>query len=150
MLNTNINTIVVQTIQALAVLAITLENAYPVPALAFAQTLDPTPLYFSVQGIQIGSTLKLTATAYTSISSLTDGSPNITATGAQTTYGIIASNVFPLGTKIRINNTIFTVQDRMSTRYDDKLWVDIWMPTLEEAQAFGVRTVYGTIQSLPE
>jgi 3D (Asp-Asp-Asp) domain-containing protein len=82
-------------------------------------------------------------TAYNSLASQTDASPNITAFGTQTHYGIVAANFLPRGTRIQIpdyfGDQIFVVEDRMHPRHHHLL--DIWMPTYQEAIQWGRRTV---------
>lgn len=160
MRQTNINTIVVQVLQCIPILLFISEMAYPAPALAFSNQLNTTDLVFqqtitnasdleASTPLKNGLLLHVLATAYTSQSSLTDASPFITATGETAHDGIIATNILPIHTKVSINSKVFTVEDRMNSRYDHTMIIDIWMPTLEDARAFGVRPVYVKIESLP-
>ncbi|MGC9968483.1 MAG: hypothetical protein ABSC29_02005 [Minisyncoccia bacterium] len=84
--------------------------------------------------------LYLRVTAYSSSPDETDSTPSITANGMHVRDGIVASNFFPFGTKIKIpslfGNKVFTVEDRMNRRMKDV--VDIWMPTKAAALKFGV------------
>lgn len=79
-------------------------------------------------------------TAYSSSPDETDDTPFITAAGTKVRDGIVATNAFPLGTKIQIpalfGSQIFTVEDRMNRRM--KNVVDVWMPTKSAAITFGV------------
>ncbi len=72
-----------------------------------------------------------------------DDSPFITANGSHVRDGIVATNMFPFGTIIKIpslyGNKIFMVEDRMNTRYQKN--VDIWFADKAEALALGRRTV---------
>jgi len=85
--------------------------------------------------------LYMRVTAYSSTPDQTDSTPFITASGKEVADGIIASNLFPFGTKVQIpaffGNKIFTVEDRMSKRI--KNTIDIWMPTRAKAIVFGAR-----------
>lgn len=86
-------------------------------------------------------TIPMTVTAYSSRPAETDGSPFITADGSVVRDGYVATNVLPIGTKIRIptlfGDKIFEVHDRMNARYSYR--VDIWMPELKDAKQFGLK-----------
>lgn len=129
------NTIIVQYFNFFLIGAIVLVHAYPSPALAFVNTIQ-SPAEF-----RYGKIIEVTATAYSSSPDQTDASPNITASGERVRYGVIAANFLPMHTKIRIGNNTFEVKDRMNERYNNTPIIDIWMPSLEEAQAFGKRTI---------
>lgn len=89
-------------------------------------------------------TIKVVVTAYSSTPDQTDDSPNITASNKQVRDGIIANNMLPFGTQVRIpelyGDKIFTVEDRMNRRKSN-YHIDIWMPDRESAINFGVKTV---------
>ncbi|MDD4531100.1 MAG: 3D domain-containing protein [Candidatus Pacebacteria bacterium] len=89
--------------------------------------------------------IKVIATAYSSTEWQTDDTPFITANGSEVRDGIIANNMLPFGTEIKLpelyGNKVFTVEDRMHSR-KSKYQIDIWFPTLEEAKAFGVKETY--------
>lgn len=140
---TKINTLVVQYIEALLLGAVLLVNAYPAPALAFANQIQG-PARF-----QHGKLIEVTAHAYSSTEGQTDASPFITAAGTTVRYGVVAANFVPLHTKILIGNKVFVVEDRMNERYDNVPIIDIWMPSVEAALVFGSRTLLIEIQ-LPE
>lgn len=80
-------------------------------------------------------------TAYSSTPEETDDTPFITASGKKVRPGIIAANFLPFGTKVQIpevfGEKIFEVEDRMHKRKGDQ-FIDIWMPSKEEAQEFGI------------
>jgi len=88
-------------------------------------------------------TLKVVVTAYSSTPDQTDDTPFITASGKLVKDGIIANNMLPFGTKIKIpalyGNKVFIVQDRMNRRMGNHRF-DIWFPTRELAVNFGVKT----------
>ena len=85
---------------------------------------------------------KLKVTAYSSSPDETDDTPNITAMGSETRNGVIAANFLPFGAKVRIpklfGDTVFTVEDRMHQRFQDRL--DVWFPTKAEAKRFGLQS----------
>ena len=88
-------------------------------------------------------TIKVVITAYSSTPDQTDDTPFITASGKYVKDGIIANNMLPFGTKIKIpalyGEKVFTVEDRMNKRKSD-YHIDIWMPTYSQAINFGVKT----------
>ena len=79
-------------------------------------------------------------TAYSSSPDETDSTPNITASNKAPHDGVLAANFLPLGSKVKIpslfGDKIFTVEDRMNKR--KKNFVDIWMPTKQDALKFGI------------
>ena len=87
--------------------------------------------------------IKVIITAYSSAPEETDDTPFITASGKHVTDGIIANNMLPIGTKVRIpelyGDKIFTVEDRMNRRKSDYHF-DIWFPEKQLAINFGVKT----------
>lgn len=93
---------------------------------------------------------KMVVTAYTSIPELTDDTPNITASNKEVEYGMVATNIFKFGTKIRIpdvyGDQVFVVEDRMNRRYDERPHLDVYLPTYKEAKNFGVKIT--TIEKL--
>jgi 3D (Asp-Asp-Asp) domain-containing protein len=82
----------------------------------------------------------LWVTAYSSSPDETDDDPFITASNTITRDGIIATNILPFGTKIKIpslfGDKIFTVEDRMHQRKTN--FIDIWMESKEKALQFGI------------
>lgn len=82
---------------------------------------------------------KLQVSAYTSRRVETDSTPFITATGEWVRWGIVASNKFPLGTRLRFpelyGNEEFVVEDCMNERYKNS--VDIWLPSLDLVPTVG-------------
>ncbi len=100
--------------------------------------------------IKVIRTYEVRATGYSSTPDQTDDSPFVTASGTRVRDGIIATNMLPFGTKIRIpevyGDKIFVVEDRMNRRY----WmnVDIWFPSRNSALTFGSQKV--TIEVVEE
>ena len=87
--------------------------------------------------------IKAVITAYTSTPGQTDDTPFITANGTRVRWGIVASNLFPFNSRVRIKSEfgdeIFIVTDRMHPRFSNR--IDIWFPTREEALAFGKQRI---------
>ena len=98
----------------------------------------------------IVETRNVSLTGYSSTTDQTNSEPFITASGEWVRDGIVATNSLPFGTKIRVpqlfGDKIFTVQDRMNSRYTDR--VDIWFPSRQQARNFGLK--YATIEILEE
>lgn len=80
---------------------------------------------------------------YNSDVNQTDDSPYITASGTHVRDGVVASNMFPFGTVIKIpslyGDKIFVVEDRMNKRYQNN--VDIWFTEKADALKLGRRTL---------
>lgn len=83
---------------------------------------------------------KVWITAYSSTPEETDDTPFITAMGTKVRDGIIATNILPFGTKVKIpelfGNKVFVVEDRMHSRKKNN--VDIWMESKQDALEFGI------------
>ena len=79
-------------------------------------------------------------TAYSSTPEETDDTPFVTASMTEVRDGIIAANFLPFGTRVIIpdlfGDKVFTVEDRMHRRKTN--FVDIWMPTKQDALEFGI------------
>ncbi len=87
-------------------------------------------------------TIKVKVTAYASLPEQTSDHPFITASGKHVEDGIVANNMLPFGTKIRIpglyGDKVFIVEDRMASFKSD-YHIDIWMPDNSSAVNFGVK-----------
>ena len=87
-------------------------------------------------------------TAYSSTPEETDDTPFLTASGSPVRDGVVATNMLPFGTKIKIpevyGDKVFVVEDRMHSRKVN--FVDVWMPSKEEATRMGI--AYTKIQVL--
>ena len=103
-------------------------------------TLDPMANAISALSQDIYTVVPMRITAYSSSADETDYNPFYTANGTHVRDGIVASNLFPFGTKIEIpalfGNKVFTVDDRMAKRFQKT--IDIWMSSKEKALVFGV------------
>ena len=84
-------------------------------------------------------------TAYSSTTWQTDSTPFITASGTKVRDGIVANNMLPIGTEIRIpelyGNKVFVVEDRMHSR-KGSYHLDIWFPEYSQAKNFGAKRTY--------
>lgn len=99
---------------------------------------------------EMASKFLLTVTAYSSSVDETDSTPFVTASGTKTRQGVIASNLFPFGTQVKIpeffGNQVFVVEDRMHSRFTGR--IDVWMPSKSEALRFGKRETHIEIVEL--
>lgn len=96
----------------------------------------------TVSSAKVTKTIKMVITAYSSTEEQTDGTPFITASGKKVANGIIANNMLPFGTKVRIpklyGDKIFVVEDRMHQRKGN-YHVDIWFAEHQKAKEFGAK-----------
>ena len=88
--------------------------------------------------------VKMVVTAYSSDPQQTDNTPFITASGSKVKDGIVANNLLPFGTEVRIpeiyGNKVFVVEDRMNWR-KSHYQLDIWFPDYWQAKNFGAKRV---------
>ncbi len=133
-------------------LGIELVKANPFPAVittslagrAMAITQGNSLLAISTPSINAPAvaTMKVIITGYSSTVEQTDDSPFTTASGKTVEDGIVANNLLPFGSKIRIpevfGDKIFTVEDRMNQR-KGYYHVDIWFSEYEQAKNFGAK-----------
>ena len=89
--------------------------------------------------------LKMVITAYSSSPQQTDSTPFITAAGTYVREGIVANNMLPFGTKVKIpeiyGNKVFVVEDRMHPR-KGYYHLDVWFPSYQQAAYFGAKITY--------
>jgi len=89
--------------------------------------------------------VKVVVTAYSSTVYQTDDTPFITASGKLVEDGIVANNMFPFGTVIKIpeiyGDKIFVVEDRMNSR-KGYYHIDVWFEDYDQAKEFGSKTTY--------
>ncbi|MFA5877853.1 MAG: hypothetical protein WC845_00575 [Candidatus Staskawiczbacteria bacterium] len=99
----------------------------------------------SIESAQVEKKVKMVITAYSSTVEQTDSTPFVTASGSTVRDGVVANNMLPFGTKIRIpelyEDKVFVVEDRMNTRKGD-YHLDLWFASTEEAKNFGAETSY--------
>lgn len=90
-------------------------------------------------------TINVVVTGYSSSVDETDDTPFITASGTTVRPGVAATNFLPIGTRFRIpevyGEVIFTVEDRMNARYNNKKIVDIWFESKAKAKTFGKQSL---------
>ncbi|MFH1780637.1 MAG: hypothetical protein ABH841_01355 [Candidatus Nealsonbacteria bacterium] len=90
-------------------------------------------------------TINVIITAYSSTPEETDDTPFITAANTTVRDGVIANNLLPFGTKIRIpelyGDKVFTIEDRMN-RKKGYYHFDIWFPSQQEAKNFGAKLTH--------
>lgn len=112
--------------------------------LVLTQTNSLLPLSSPASPERVISKLGVIITAYSSTPDQTDDTPFITASGKHVRDGIVATNLLPLGTKIKIpeiyGSKIFVVEDRMHPRMHDR--IDIWFSSYSEAKKFGIKRTY--------
>ncbi|HUW71950.1 MAG TPA: 3D domain-containing protein [Candidatus Humimicrobiaceae bacterium] len=105
--------------------------------LAIASPSNPEP--------EVAQKINVVVTAYSSTPWETWGDPFITAAGTGVREGVIANNLLPFGTKVRLpeiyGDKVFVVEDRMNSRIG-YYHVDIWLPSYWEALNFGAKRTY--------
>jgi 3D (Asp-Asp-Asp) domain-containing protein len=114
----------------------------PAPVKPVAKKVATAVTAAATRPLKVVDRITLHITAYTSSPEETDDTPFITASGSRTRDGVVATNILPFGTKVKIpslfGDKIFTVEDRMNRRFQDRL--DIWTETKAEAYRIGIRT----------
>ena len=94
---------------------------------------------------KVKSRVRVIVTAYSSTIFETDDDPFITASGGYVRDGIVANNLLPFGTKVRLpeiyGDKIFVVEDRMNSRKSNYHF-DIWFPNRGDALIFGAKKTY--------
>jgi len=94
---------------------------------------------------KVVSRVPVVVTAYSSTVWETDSDPFVTAAGTWVRDGIVANNLLPFGTKVRLpeiyGDKIFVVEDRMSSKKGNYHF-DVWFPSYWEAKEFGAQQTY--------
>lgn len=94
---------------------------------------------------RITKRIRVLLTGYSSSPFETDDTPYITASGSFVREGIVASNLLPFGTKIKIpelfGDKVFVVEDRLNPK-NGLYHIDIWFPSRKEALRFGKKWSY--------
>ena len=120
-----------------------LEN--PLLSLAFMQANTLMAVSTPAWPFQPVKKMNVLVTAYSSTVWQTDNDPFTTASGSNVRNGIVANNLLPFGTKIKIpelyGEKIFVVEDRMKWT-KSKYHFDIWFPEYSQAKNFGAKTTY--------
>lgn len=85
--------------------------------------------------------------AYTANEAETDSNPTKMASGREVYDGAIACpSQYEFGDKIKVNEKVYTCEDRMASRYRDGEYFDIYMESYDEAIKFGRKTLnYETV-----
>jgi len=127
------------------------------PALSITETpiiqensfLTSSSHYLSEDKITVLETISVIVTAYSSTIDQTDLDPFVTAAGTIVRDGVVATNILPFGTKIKIpelyGDKVFVVEDRMHWRKG--YHIDIWFPSRDEALQFGIKITDALILS---
>lgn len=116
------------------------------PVLELATTQENSLLSISNPASPIKvQTMKMVVTAYSSTPEETDDTPFITASGKTVEEGIVANNLLPFGTEIRIpeiyGDKIFVIEDRMNWK-KGYYHLDIWFADTQQAKDFGAKKAY--------
>ena len=89
--------------------------------------------------------ISVVITAYSSTPWETWGDPFVTASGSWVRDGVIANNLLPFGTKVRVpeiyGDKVFVVEDRMHSRKGNYHF-DVWFPSYWQALEFGAKKTY--------
>ncbi|MBD3208177.1 MAG: hypothetical protein GF370_01845 [Candidatus Nealsonbacteria bacterium] len=95
--------------------------------------------------LKVVEEIPVVVTAYSSTPSQTDDTPFVTASGSGVKDGVVANNLLPFGTQIRIpevfGDKVFVVEDRMNWRKGYYM-VDVWLPEYNQALAFGAQQTH--------
>ncbi len=117
----------------------------PIFELATIQENSFLPISNPMDPIKPAQKIKMVITAYSSTPWETDDNPFITASGFGVQEGVVANNMLPFGTKIRIpelyGDKVFIVEDRMHWT-KGYYHLDIWFPEYWQAKNFGAKTTY--------
>ena len=127
----------------LMVLASLMSGLYPYSVQALGdlaqKSVEPKPA-FTQSVSDIHSVREVWVTAYSSTPEETDDTPFTAASGKTVRDGFMASNFLKFGTRVRVpelfGDRVFVIEDRMARRKTD--FVDIWMPTKQDALNFGI------------
>lgn len=115
-------------------------SLYSVSGVNTTRPVAPTLPIAETPVFETTKVMEVWVTAYSSTPEETDDTPFITASGGSVRSGIVATNLLPFGTKVQIpevfGDRVFVVEDRMHSRKTN--FIDIWMPTKEEAVEFGI------------
>ena len=116
----------------------------PVLELATTQENSLLPISNPADPIKVKK-VKMIITAYSSTPEETDDTPFITASGKRVEEGIVANNLLPFGTEVRIpeiyGDKTFVVEDRMHWK-KGSYHLDIWFADTQQAKDFGAKKVY--------
>ena len=112
-----------------------------VQALQIVEETTLLPLA-SPPSLKVSRKINVVVTGYSSCVEETDENPFVTASGSGVKDGIVANNLLPFGTTVRLPEVFgektFIVEDRMNRR-KGYYHVDIWFPSKELALNFGAK-----------
>ncbi|MBI4121378.1 MAG: 3D domain-containing protein [Candidatus Ryanbacteria bacterium] len=124
-----------------AFLSALLASSVPTASIVSQTPPPPPPPVVEGESYEVMRSYIGEVTAYTSREEETDDTPHISASGHTVHWGMVATNAYPFGTKIRFpelyGDKIFVVKDRMNQRYQNR--IDIWFPEYERAVHFGLK-----------
>jgi 3D (Asp-Asp-Asp) domain-containing protein len=124
----------------LSVLGLLLASFIILPQISYSFTKTETKTLSEDKKAPKVLSVDVWLTAYSSSPDETDDTPFITASGERVRDGIVATNFLPMNSTIQIpeifGDKVFIVKDRMHHRKTN--FVDIWMPSKEEALEFGI------------
>ena len=116
-----------------------------VSVVLIAETLlKPVEVVYAWQppATELAISIEATVTAYSSSEDETDDRPWEMASGRTVYEGAIACpSRFEFGTRIMIDETIYTCEDRMANRYRDGNYFDIWMGSKGDALQYGKQSL---------
>ena len=90
-----------------------------------SSTREPVPSSNTNSG---GQSIEMTLTFYGDGADENGGYAGITAWGEKLRGGMVASNVYPKGTRFEMNGMIFTVADRGGSGFNSKNRLDVFVP----------------------
>ena len=108
-----------------------------IPSRSFTITPEEKPVIIEKE--KVGFRI---ITAYNAVPEQTDDTPCISASGldvCNTDKKICASNEFPFGTLLLIENEVWEVQDRTNSRYSYR--IDLLVSDYDDAMQWGNRTL---------
>lgn len=109
----------------------------------YTYTSEPIQTPLSMPTLQQGE-----FTAYTASTNETDSTPNINASGTTPKDGSIACPVkYAFGVRIKVEGKIYTCDDRMNKRYQNKNNFDLFIPEKSKALKYGRKML--TFEVLP-
>ena len=125
----------------LLMLASLISGLYPYSTAALGKVIDTPVEAVEVKSVDtVREVREVWVTAYSSTPEETDDTPLIAASGKTVASGFMAANFVGFGTRVKVpelfGEQVFVVEDRMHRRKTD--FVDIWMPTKQDALDFGI------------
>lgn len=114
----------------------------PTLEVALATSEEPVPIRYEEVRAEVS--------AYTSDPGETDEDPLTMASGKKVYAGAAACpSRYPFGTRIEVEGSRYTCEDRMNARYRSGNYFDLWVETKAEAYQWGRRTIQVRIINTP-